>query len=142
MGQIIVGHIGGMSYESGDVCDTNDARPREYVSKIYFRNAGRSVFGDLPYWQEIVFDSPQSIDEMISMLVHAKTMCGYDEDGSGNEPWDECIQRSLLRCNNETTATKTKDGWECKQCREVTTSKRDKPHRCSGCGAYFVRYNF
>lgn len=139
MGQIIVGHIGGMSYESGYVCDTNDARPSEYVSKIYFRNAGRSVFGDLPYWQEISFDSPKSIDEMIAVLVHAKTMCGYGEDGSGNERWDECVQRSLLRCNNEVRAKRTADGWECERCHEVTVSKHEeRPHRCSGCGAYFV----
>lgn len=141
MGRVLVGHIGAMKYDAKDYCDTNDARPRKCVGSVCFRNAGRTIFGDEPYWQEIAFDSKESIDEMIAMLVYAKTMCGYDNDGSGNKEWDECVQRSMLRCNNETTATKTEEGWECEWCKEVTTSKyEERPCRCSGCGAYFVKY--
>lgn len=119
-----------------------NGRKTEYVSRVEFRNAGRNLFGGMTYWQEIEFGDEGSIDDLIAALVYVRTMRGYCDDGSGTSHWDECVQRSMLRCKNECEAERTDEGWKCEWCGEVTTSKyEDKPHRCSKCGAYFTKHN-
>lgn len=136
---IRVDRIGGLDFTTK--LKEENGKIFEYVGRIEFRNAGRTVFGDTPYWQEIEFGDEGSIDDLIAALVYVKAMCNYCDDGSGNRRWDECVQRSMLRCKNECSAEETEEGWKCEWCGEVTTSKyEERPHRCAKCGAYFTEY--
>lgn len=68
---IYVERIGKFDYSTSR--EKKDDYKTEYVSRITFRNAGKTIFGDTPYCQEIEFSNPQSIDELIAVLVAAKT---------------------------------------------------------------------
>lgn len=134
---IYVNGIGKFNY-STDRTDKEDYKT-EFVSRIEFRNSGKTIFGDVPYYQEIEFSSPQSIDELIAILVYAKTDLMADKD------WSCKVKEAIERCNNEFKSEETENGILCGCCGEVTSVKygdmRDgeydrKPKRCASCGSF------
>lgn len=134
---ICVNRIGKFNY-STDRTDKEDYKT-EFVSRIEFRNSGKTIFGDIPYYQEIEFSSPQSIDDLIAILVAAKTDLAADKD------WSCKLKEAVQRCNNEIEPEITEEGVKCGLCGEVTSVKygdrKDgeydhKPKRCASCGAF------
>lgn len=119
--------------------ENKDDYKTEYVSRITFRNAGKTIFGGTPYYQEIEFSNPQSIDELIAILVYAKTDLMADKD------WSCKAKEAIERCNNEFKSEETENGIQCGCCGEVTSVKYgeihdgeydQKPKRCASCGAF------
>ena len=133
---ISVGNIGRFDYETKLADDRNPKT--EYVSMFDFRNAGKTLFGDTPWWQTIHFSSPESIDELIEALTYARMRTR----NSLYIPSDkhEGIVGATARANNECKATKTDEGWKCEFCGEITSAKYERPKVCCGCGAFFDRY--
>lgn len=133
---VYVGNIGALDY-SVDRTDENDYKT-EFVAKVSFRNAGKTLFGKTPWWQEIEFGNPESLDELIMALSYIKAM-HTDQFKFDNEG----IAHAIRRCDNECKAKRDEDGWKCEWCGEVTNGKYaddGKPKRCSECGAFFDEY--
>jgi hypothetical protein len=103
-----------------------------------FRNAGKTIFGDTPWWQEIKFDSPESIDDLIDALTYARMMARHP--GTYPDSDYENVVTATFRANNEFAAKKVDGGWECTSCHEVVTTKYDPPKICPSCGVFFDEY--
>ena len=80
----------------------------EFIAKVEFRNAGKTLFGDTPWWQEIEFGKPESLDELIMALLYVKAM-HTDQFKFDNEG----IAHAIRRCDNECNAKRNEDGWKC-----------------------------
>ena len=133
---VYIRNIGALDY-SVKRTDENDYKT-EFVAKVSFRNAGKTLFGDTPWWQEIEFGKPESLDELIMALTYIKAMhtdqFKFDHEG---------LAHAIRRCDNECKAKRDEDGWKCEWCGEVTKGKYaddGKPKRCSECGAFFDEY--
>ena len=133
---VYISHIGALDY-SVKRTDENDIKTG-YIATVSFRNAGKTLFGQTPWWQEIEFGNPESIDELIMALMHIRAM--------HTDPFHldhEGVAHAIRRCNNECKAIRDEDGWKCEWCGEVTKGKYaddGKPKRCSECGAFFDKY--
>lgn len=134
---INVGRIGKFDYQVSR--KDEDDYTTEYISGITFRNAGKTLFGNTPYFQQIRFSSPESIDDLITVLMAAKTKFkGYERN-------EMTLFDAVERCNNEFKSEETEEGIQCGCCGEVTSVKYGemhdgeydyKPKRCASCGAF------
>lgn len=110
----------------------------EYVSKLSFRNGGKTIFGETSWWQSIEFDKPASIDDLIEALTYARMRARHWSTVPTDK--EENMVTAVFRSGNEFKAVKVDDGWKCDCCGEVMQTKYDKPVVCCGCGALFDEY--
>ena len=133
---ISVDRIGRFSY-STNYTDCDDPKS-DYVSMFEFRNAGKTIFGDTPWWQTIRFSSPDGIEDLIEALTYARMRTRDDMHIPSDR--HECVVTAVARANNECKAFEADDGWECEYCGCVTSSSQGKPTVCANCGSYFDGY--
>lgn len=110
----------------------------EYVSKLSFRNGGKTIFGETPWWQSIEFDKPTSIDDLIEALTYARMRARHWLTVPRDKKED--MVTATFRAGNECKAIRGDDGWKCDCCGEVMQTKYDRPVVCCGCGAFFDEY--